>query len=63
MTNAIAKLVPCYTCGAPAGRACQQLRPDRIRCVPTHSARRKLYERTSADWLVLQSYKRRHKLK
>ncbi|WP_425305098.1 zinc finger domain-containing protein [Bradyrhizobium erythrophlei] len=44
MTNPIAKVVHCPTCGAPPGRACQQLRPDRIRVVPTHSARRKLLE-------------------
>lgn len=57
MTNVIAKTVGCPTCGSPAGRACQQLRPDRIRVVPTHSARRKAYATMPAEWIIMIAYK------
>lgn len=53
----IAKLVACPTCGSPAGRACQQLRPDHIRVVPTHWARKKAYANMPAEWIVMIAYK------
>lgn len=44
MTNIIAKTVYCPTCGSPPGRACKALNPEKNRIVPTHSARKALYD-------------------
>jgi len=49
MTNPIAKAVYCPTCGSPAGWACKALKLEKNRIVPTHSSRRKLYNKLLAN--------------
>lgn len=44
MTNVIAKAVHCPSCGSPKGRACRALNPAKVRIVPNHSHRKKLYD-------------------